>query len=368
MEGQLVDEALMGALYGTALHEGDWCPALERFRVLLGSAEIALCHLGPDSKVGRLETTRRVLGKEHATGYSDHYGRMDPKQRILDAGGPGFLFNDACHFDDDFVARDPFYQEFSRTIGTRHTLDLFVQSRGGNRTYLAAMRTSRQGAYGRRSETMFRQASAHFVRALAVKEKLDAARCAHGALDRLQFGIVVLDGLRRVVLANRTATGLIARNSGFRLTSGEFAATSVPNARRLESLVAAALAGQGGTATLPVCAPDPSEWTFWSVPMREPDVLPGVPSPGVLLVFGAKGKQNLDLGAIAATYGLSKAEARVAVAVAEGDTPAAIARQHGVKPSTVHTQLLCVLRKMGVHRQTDVARLLLTAADNRPIS
>lgn len=367
MNGQLVDETLMGALYGTALHEGDWRPALERFRLLLGSSETAVCHLGADLTVLRLETTGHVLGPEHAIRYSQYYGRVDPKQRLLDGGGPGFLFNDARHFDDDFVARDPFYQEFSRTLGTRHTLDLFVQSGSGKRTYLAAMRAPRQGAYGRDCEIAFRQASKHFARALALKEKLEAARCAHDALDRLQFGIVILDAMRRVTLANRTALDFLARHPGLRLCRGEFAATSASNARRLELAIAAALAGQGSCAKLALTAPDEPDCTIWSVPLREPELLPGASCPGVLLVFGRGTVGTLDVSAIAARYGLSGAEARVAVALAQGETPAGIASRRGLKTSTVRTQLLSVLRKMGVHRQADVTRLLLADSEAPPV-
>lgn len=367
MEGQLVDEALMGALYGTALHEGDWRPALERFRVLLGSAETALCNLGDDATVDCLETTQRVLGYEHAIGYSDHYGRIDPKQRILDVGGPGFLFNDARHFDDDFVARDPFYQEFARAIGTRHTLDLFVHSRSGKRVYLAAMRAPRQGAYGRRCESLFRQASMHFVRALALKEKLNAARCAQSALDRLKFGIAVLDAMGRVTLANRAALEFVASHPGLRLCQGELSAGCVSDARKLASLIATALAGRGGCAELSVSLGESFDRTFWSVPLREPDILPGATAPGALLVFGCSSERVIDPRAVAATYGLSKAEVRVAVALARGDRPAGIAKRCGLKPSTVRTQLLSVLRKMGVHRQADVTRLLLAGAQASPV-
>lgn len=367
MDSQAVDEALVEALYGTALHDGDWRPALERFRLLLGSAETSISSFDAESALLCLDTTGRVLGPDDAKRYSTYYGRMDPKARILAAGGPGFLFNDAEHFDEDFVARDPFYQEFSRDVGTRHTLDLFVEDRSGRRTYLAAMRTKRQGAYGDRAGILLRQASRHFVRALALKEKLDAARAAQRALDRLQFGIIVLDGLQRVVLANRTAVDLISHHPDLRLCGGQFSARSPANERRLEACIAAALAGRGSCAKLSAARGAP-QCTLWSAPLQEDAFVSGLARPAVLLAFGNPAARRPEASEVAARYGLSKAEARVAVALAEGATPDDIARHHGVKTSTVRTQLLSVLHKMGVHRQADVTRLLLAGMEASPIS
>jgi DNA-binding CsgD family transcriptional regulator len=57
-------------------------------------------------------------------------------------------------------------------------------------------------------------------------------------------------------------------------------------------------------------------------------------------------------------YGLTTAEARVAVLIAEGDEVEAIARRLGVSVATVRTQLKSIFAKLGVSRQLGVAQLV----------
>jgi DNA-binding NarL/FixJ family response regulator len=60
------------------------------------------------------------------------------------------------------------------------------------------------------------------------------------------------------------------------------------------------------------------------------------------------------------TYGLTCAEARVMAALTMGKTVEEIAREHGVRPSTVRAQVRSIFEKTGVNRQTDLVRLALT--------
>ena len=57
-------------------------------------------------------------------------------------------------------------------------------------------------------------------------------------------------------------------------------------------------------------------------------------------------------------YGLTAAEAKVALAVASGLSIPETAHQLRVSPNTVKTQLQNVFAKSGVDRQTELARLI----------
>src|SRR5581483_7111447 len=102
-----------------------WKPALRAASDVLDSAEVALAALVPGD-VPMFETTGRLLSEEARQRYEQHYGRLDPKLRLIAKGGEGFVFNDSAHFDEFFVGRDPFYQEFTRWVGSRHTLDIAI--------------------------------------------------------------------------------------------------------------------------------------------------------------------------------------------------------------------------------------------------
>jgi DNA-binding NarL/FixJ family response regulator len=61
-------------------------------------------------------------------------------------------------------------------------------------------------------------------------------------------------------------------------------------------------------------------------------------------------------------YGLTQAEGRVVAALTLGETVEQIAVAHRVQVSTVRAQVRSIFEKTGVHRQTDLVRLALTAA------
>jgi DNA-binding NarL/FixJ family response regulator len=61
---------------------------------------------------------------------------------------------------------------------------------------------------------------------------------------------------------------------------------------------------------------------------------------------------------VAAFFGLSPAESRLAAALMQGKRMDEIAVESDVEITTLRTQLSSILRKVGVERQTDLVRAL----------
>lgn len=357
MPSQQVDEQLVQHLYGTAVESGDWLPALERFCQLLGSCEAGFSVSRGGPNLSMVETTGRVLTREVTDRYVEHFGRFDPKLKILARKTPGYLFNDVRHFDQQFLNRDFFYQEYSLRLGTRHTLDMLAERCTGREVYLAVMRRSRAGPYEPKSEILFRQSSTHFVRALALKEKMDCLRRAGDTLDGLDFGVVVVDSFHRVTLLNRVADNRLAEEGELRVSRGILTVRSSDVDRRLNALVDSALAGHAEGGTFKVEGSIDGPLTVRVAPLPAGSRIAAPRGPAALIIIGDTKRQprHADLSDL---YNLTEAESRLALAIAEGRTLASIAARHGVKYSTVRSQLLSVMQKMGVHRQADVARVL----------
>jgi len=62
-------------------------------------------------------------------------------------------------------------------------------------------------------------------------------------------------------------------------------------------------------------------------------------------------------------FSLTSAESRLAVEILKGDGRAAAARRRGISDATAKTQLASIFDKTGTHRQAELIRLLLDAAD-----
>lgn len=69
---------------------------------------------------------------------------------------------------------------------------------------------------------------------------------------------------------------------------------------------------------------------------------------------------NLPPSALQSLYGMTPTEANVAIALANGASTRQISEQHHVSIETVKTQLKNIYSKMGVNKQQDVVRLLLS--------
>jgi len=84
----------------------------------------------------------------------------------------------------------------------------------------------------------------------------------------------------------------------------------------------------------------------------------GERSLAMVLLYQADSRVELDPFIVAGVFGLTPAEARVAVAMAEGQTIDAVAARHSVSVNTIRTQLRSVFEKTGTTRQVELVGLL----------
>ena len=287
-----IDESLVDALYRGALHDGDWLPALENMRRILRSADAAFTWVREAGEVVLSVATQRVLTPTAREQYFAHYGSLDPKTPIFARAKPGFVFNDTEHFDTDFVRRDPFYQEYSHPLDSRHTLDSQIANGNAGKVYLAAVRTSRQGAYNTRDIARFRQASSHFRQVLALRRRLtdtqNLQRVTQSALDAFAFGVIVLDAQANVVVANDTAIMTCGVGEGLQLKDRRFSAISPTVDRELSAIVARVLRGGAGHS-LRVARDTHTWWLVSVVPTPASSPFAHKEQPGALVLIADPG-------------------------------------------------------------------------------
>ncbi|MGE0314721.1 MAG: LuxR C-terminal-related transcriptional regulator [Lautropia sp.] len=83
------------------------------------------------------------------------------------------------------------------------------------------------------------------------------------------------------------------------------------------------------------------------------------PEPRVLLIALAPGSvDGIDGSLLADTFGLTRAEAKVAQGLARGDKAREIADTRHVSNQTVRSQMRTIYRKLGVRRQADLVRII----------
>ncbi|HUH91628.1 MAG TPA: hypothetical protein VL742_00595 [Casimicrobiaceae bacterium] len=332
-------------------------PALGRFRSMIACADAAITVAVGDGEF-HLTATHEVLAEDFSAAYIGYYHAIDPKNRFLGRDA-GKLFNDAAHFDEAFVSRDAFYQEFTIPNGMRHTLDMNIGAALGQDVYFAAMRTARQGPFDRRSEELFQLVSRHVARAVAMRRRIERTQAisahAAAALDRLGFGIAVLDRRGRVLVRNAFAARLCDGTEGPAWGSDLRAGMA---GRILRPLINTVLAGHGAKV-----ASVPREgggcWAVWIAALPPWNGL-AIDAPGgaIVLIGAPQVRRSPKAEDLMILYGLTHSEAELARALVGGATLKEIAGVRHVKLSTVRTQLLSLLGKTGFNRQAQLTRAL----------
>ena len=164
--------------------------------------------------------------------------------------------------------------------------------------------------------------------------------------------------------ANGAADGLAAAARGLTLVRGRLGSVVPEQTRRLQALIAAAT------------SPDPAERTGGAMPLLAPDrllplsvmVAPARPDRlalfaggpcAIVCVTDLEAGVSLSQTRLRELFGLSAAEARVAMALVEGRTPREAAQGLGLSFYTVRSHLVRIFDKTGTSRQAELVRLIM---------
>ena len=165
--------------------------------------------------------------------------------------------------------------------------------------------------------------------------------------------------------ANDRARALLRHGDGVVDRDGVLSARVPADQARFAQLVAAALADPGaasGSMLLNRGAVMPRLVVHVNpVGVRQPDL--GAQRVAALVLLVEPGRQSrLDPTLVAATLGLTPLEGQVAVWLAEGWTVREMAAARGRQVGSVHWHLKQIYQKLGLGRQADLVRLVLSVA------
>ena len=175
--------------------------------------------------------------------------------------------------------------------------------------------------------------------------------------------------------ANDRALGILRQEGGLYDRDGVLRAWLPADNARLEKLLAGAVPAFGepalsGSMTIRRLPPLPRLAVHvTSVGSREQDFGVGpvaalvlVSDEGSQALVGSDSPMTIDAGLVSAALGLTPAEGRVAVSLAEGGMVRDIAAATGRKESSIRWHLHNIFRKRGISRQADLVRLVHSAA------
>jgi DNA-binding CsgD family transcriptional regulator len=272
---------------------------------------------------------------------------------------------------DEFVASD-FYNEWWRPQALG--LDgLFVKwtPQGGPWGFCCIHPLASHGDFDSRQSSLFALAAPHLVRAAVLQRRLWSIAMEHAlvsaGLARPHIGVIVTDAAANVVVLNDAATQMVNARDGVLIEGSRLGAADAGVEAALGRLIAGCASprlngGAGGTIAIPRRRGPPLKVLV--APFRgfasetdrgERGLLP----PGAILIFtDAERERESKLERLRERFGLTAAEARLALEIARGDGREAAAHRAGITLGTARTHLQRIFDKVGVHRQAELVSLV----------
>lgn len=368
MHDQVFDELVSG-FYRAATGELDWSQALAGVQqafgartAILQSADLqtgqilGLSNGGPPMNEAMLEYVRK-------------YHHIDPRRQHLIARGPvgiGQWWHCHEHFDEQFVERDRFYQEFLPAYETRYLATLTIMPSEHVLTAFALELPASRGVLTPDERESARRLGVHMQDALRAYQRVrlltSQALAGHGLLRSFAYPMWLIDGERYVHFSNEAADREAAAEARVaRRGSHLVLPRSRADALLTERLYQMQTAPHGSTSVISLqgSAADAPVWLHLSLLVPEAVFGAFGTRPLVLVtLFDPQLAGMLDPFALGNLLKLTPAQSKVAVRLADGLTAEQIAAAIGCSVATVRTHIRQIIERLGVQRITDVIRLL----------
>lgn len=203
------------------------------------------------------------------------------------------------------------------------------------------------------------------IHALAIGEQQRQAALSEG-LAQLALGVVLFDEGGEVVYQNEAAAGVLRHHPAVQLRQQRLVVREPAQAERLRLAIAAAAGCRDGDeeAAFSALALGEVEASLqcWVMPVANRWAHHGQGierAVAALYLSDAQKSSPLRAEPLMDSYGLTRKEAEVAVAIASGRSAEEIAQLHSRTLNTVRSQLKAVFRKTGTQRQPELVRLVL---------
>jgi len=254
---------------------------------------------------------------------------------------------------NDFYVR----QNLARFIGTYPVND---------EEYVGSIAVFRQNdrPYETEQIAFFERVAPHLTRSLAIGNRLRAtereADALQDVIDAFTTGVFVLDQKLHVRRMNSMASAMVATGDGIALAHGTLVLRDGRAASSLRQGMQQIRAVDTPPAPFVIRRPSgASSYVAVVAPRRNASGL-----EILLLVRDSAAELRSVKQYLRSQYALTKAEADLAVAVADGMTVGEYAETHSISTETARTHLKRTLRKTETHRQAELVRLVLAAGTN----
>lgn len=353
---------VVSSIYDSAVQPEHWTATMAELHTMFGATGGSALVVADSVSRAPQSTT---IPPDALAEYAEYYRHIDYLLEAVEAGPVGYVHS--CQELAELQPKAEFRMDWMRP----HRLDdgLFVRLTDGPEpaTWLVATE-KRSDPFDTAERVQLATALVpHFQRALRIQHDLSAAshqiRNISSAMDNVtRIGMAVVDCALSVRYLNTAAENIVRRHDGLTIREGSFEFAHPPADATLRHGINAAL-GQtgsvrGGTSLL---CPRPSglrPYVIHVLPFQHVTA-PLAESRALVLILDPEQHPQPDTEMLRRLYGLTTAEAAVAIRLIQGDGIKPIAESMCLSAGTVRTHVQHIFDKTGTHRQAELVRTLL---------
>jgi DNA-binding CsgD family transcriptional regulator/PAS domain-containing protein len=351
---------LTGAIYDAPLI-GDWRPSLELVHDMLDCTHVVL--MTHDIRIGQqIPVGGRDRGIE--TKYIEQYMPLNDGWPVLARQNVGTAVLDRHALDMERWESSVFYNEFARANGMVTVSGVVFRRDHVAVSGLAVNHGAREDEFERRDLELLSAVWPHFQRAQQLWQARPALAAGDlslwEAVDRLSTGVIIMDRTGRILQANAMASELLRRCSGQLLQRQPYAGADRLQAGILGALISSLTSGAPGQgAGCHRLDTEDRAYMLTILPLQGPPDWVGTRRTCYAMLMADLTTAPVDAGAaLIAIFGLTRAEARLAVRLGEEGPLSDLAASLDLRLSTAKTLFARALAKTGVHSQSQLVRLV----------
>lgn len=372
MRQQDAFDRIVAALHAAALHDTAWPHAFALIDEAVGMVGSHLLILSGQARAD-LECLFEILSYhpiERDQEYiEDYFPRDERVPRLLSLPDSRVAHVPTLYTEQEWKTSPTPNEHLGRGYG-RNGLNVRLDGPDGSHIVWALADST--DPHGWRSEklSLIEHLLPHIRHFVLVRQALAAAEARSASLPRLLenalIGVLSLDRRGTIVETNTCALRILRRGDGVGDCAGGLHAQFPTDDARLQRLIAKALPQYGQTVsggsmqvrrssgTLPL--------TLHISPVEHRADFGAQRIVALVLLVDPIERPRIDPASLATTLNLTRAESHVAAALAAGYSVRDIAVATHRAQATVRTHVKQLHRKLGLHTQADLVRLVLTTA------
>ncbi|MGH8807737.1 MAG: helix-turn-helix transcriptional regulator [Noviherbaspirillum sp.] len=359
---------LIGLIYEGPLEPVPWQKSLTLIRERLHANHVTLILRSSTSDDPGLYINAGNVNTEGYVSYATHYYTFDPFVGLP----PDQVVTVHEILGEAAWLESPLYKEFLAQYDVFHIMGADIRTPEGEECRLRICRPRDAKAFSEKDKAFLRRLLPHLKRAVILHSHLDRRESERklyaGAVDSLMVGTVILDENGKILQTNQAADELLRERDGLRIANNALEAVYQRDNRELRRLIKKALSGYAKpdlsvVEAMSVMRPSGKNSlgvVVRSVPISDWSEGKNRPAAAVF-VRDPEGKPQAPHEVVRQMFGLTPAEATLAIELANGLSLDEIAEALNIRRNTARAHLRSIFSKTGVTRQTELVRILLNS-------